>query len=154
MCGRRSTVPVRPDGRDGHPARRVVVATHVRRLRQDQADRAPRARIVRNTRGATAGLTVTRLANHDGQLTFAGTAYRAGRMCPHLHRRHHRHRSVQLSKDGEIIRVHPIRHDRSRELGAFANPQGRARRKHSAICYASQLPEPECRPGTGTHLAG
>ena len=79
MCGGRSTVPVRPDGRGGHPARRVVVATHVQRLRQDQADRAPRARIVRKTRDATAGLTVTRLANHDGQLTFAGAAHRAGR---------------------------------------------------------------------------
>jgi hypothetical protein len=31
--------------------------------------------------------------------------------------------SVQLSKDGQVIRVHPIRHDRSRELGAFANPR-------------------------------
>ena len=39
--------------------------------------------------------------------------------------------SVQLSKDGKVIRVHPIRHDRSRELGAFANPQGRPRRKNS-----------------------
>ena len=43
--------------------------------------------------------------------------------------------SVQLSKDGKVIRVHPIRHDRTRELGAFANPQGRARRKNSAIGY-------------------
>jgi len=32
-----------------------------------------------------------------------------------------------------VIRVHPIRHDRSRELGAFANAKGRARRKNSAI---------------------
>jgi hypothetical protein len=30
-------------------------------------------------------------------------------------------------------RVHPIRHDRGRELGAFANPKGRPRRKNSAI---------------------
>ena len=30
--------------------------------------------------------------------------------------------SVQLSRDGKVIRIHPIRHDRSRELGAFANP--------------------------------
>jgi hypothetical protein len=29
--------------------------------------------------------------------------------------------SVQLAKDGKLIRVHPIRHDRSRELDAFAN---------------------------------
>ena len=40
--------------------------------------------------------------------------------------------SVQLSRDGKVIRVHPIRHDRTRELGAFANPKGRPRRKNSA----------------------
>jgi hypothetical protein len=116
----------------------VVVATHLERLREDQADRAPRARVARKTRDATAGLTVTRLASHDGQITFAGTTYRAGRMWA---------RtfidvtivagSVQLSKDGKVIRVHPIRHDRSRELGAFANPKGRLRRKNSAIGYVS-----------------
>jgi len=116
----------------------VVVATHVQRLRDDQADRAPRARVARKARDATAGLTVTRLANHDGQVTFAGTTYRAGRMWA---------RafidvtivagSVQLSKDGKVIRVHPIRHDRSREFGGFANPKGRARRKNSAIGYVS-----------------
>jgi transposase InsO family protein len=116
----------------------VVVATHVQRFREDHADRVPRARVARKTRDATAGLTVTRLANHDGQVTFAGTTYRAGRMWA---------RafidvtivagSVQLSKDGKVIRVHPIRHDRSRELGAFANPKGRARRKNSAIGYVS-----------------
>ena len=37
------------------------------------------------------------------------------------------------SKDGKIIRVHPIRHDRARELGAFANPKGRPRLKNSAV---------------------
>jgi hypothetical protein len=129
----------------------VVVATHAQRLRADQAGRAPRARTARKTRDATAGLTVTRLASHDGQVTFAGTTYRAGRSWA---------RtfidvtivagSVQLSRDGKVIRVHPIRHDRSRELGAFANPKGRARRKNSAIGYVAQLPEPLCRPGTGT----
>jgi transposase InsO family protein len=129
----------------------VVVATHAQRLRAGQADRAPRARVARKQRDATAGLTVTRLANGDGTITFAGTDYRAGRSWA---------RtfidvtivaaSVQLSKDGKVIRVHPIRHDRSRELGAFANPHGRARRKNSAIGYVAQLPEPDCRPGTGT----
>jgi transposase InsO family protein len=116
----------------------VVVATHAQRMREDQAGRAPRARVSRRARDATAGLTVTRLANHDGTVTFAGTTYRAGRMWA---------RtfidvtivagSVQLSRDGKVLRVHPIRHDRSRELGAFANPKGRARRKNSAIGYVS-----------------
>jgi hypothetical protein len=31
--------------------------------------------------------------------------------------------SVQLSTDGRVIRIHLIRHDRARELGALANPR-------------------------------
>jgi transposase InsO family protein len=129
----------------------VVVATHAQRFREDHADRKPRARVARQARDATKGLTVTRLANADGTITFAGTEYRAGRSWA---------RtfldvtivagSVQLSKDGKVIRIHPIRHDRSRELGAFANPKGRARRKNSAIGLVAQVPESICRPGTGT----
>ena len=111
----------------------VVVATHAQRMREDQADRAPRAPVARRARDATAGLTVTRLANRAGTVSFAGTDYQAGR-------RWARQSvdvsivagSVQLSRDGKVIRVHPIRHDRARELGAFANPKGRPRRKNSA----------------------
>jgi len=111
----------------------VVVATHAQRLREDQADRAPRAPVARRARDATAGLTVTRLANRAGTVSFAGTDYQAGRAWA-------RQAvdvsivagSVQLSRDGKVIRVHPIRHDRARELGAFANPKGRPRRKNSA----------------------
>ncbi len=116
----------------------VVIATHAQRLRGDQADRAPRATVQRRVRDATTGLTVTRLADGAGVVSFAGTPYAAGRMWA-------RQAidvsivaaSVQLSKDGKLIRVHPIRHDRSRELGAFANPKGRPRRKNSAIGNAS-----------------
>jgi transposase InsO family protein len=111
----------------------VVIATHAQRFREDQADRAPRMRVARRARDATAGLTVTRLANGTGVISFAGTDYQAGRSWA-------RQSidvtivagSVQLSKDGKVIRVHPIRHDRSRELGAFASPKGRPRRKNSA----------------------
>jgi hypothetical protein len=112
----------------------VVIATHAQRFRPDQADRAPRAPVARRARDATAGLTVTRLANGNGVISFAGTDYQCGRGWA-------RQSidvsivagSVQLSKDGKVIRVHPIRHDRARELGAFANPRGRPRRKNSAI---------------------
>jgi hypothetical protein len=111
----------------------VVIATRAQRFREDQADRAPRAPVARRARDATAGLTVTRLANGTGTVSFAGTDYQAGR-------RWARQSidvsivagSVQLSRDGTVIRVHPIRHDRARELGAFANPKGRPRRKNSA----------------------
>jgi len=38
--------------------------------------------------------------------------------------------SVQLAYQGTIVRVHPIRHDRAKEHGAFATPNGRPRRQH------------------------
>ncbi len=116
----------------------VVVATHAQRMREDQADRLPRAPVTRRARDATAGLTVTRLADRAGVVSFAGTSYPAGRgwvrqpvdvtiVAG----------SVQLSRDGKVIRVHPIRHDRSRELGAFANPKGRP---------AARTPRPALSP--------
>jgi hypothetical protein len=110
----------------------VLVATHAQRLKPDQADRIARQRlpVQRRARDATVGLTVTRLADASGTISFAGAPYRVGR-------RFARQPvevsivagSVQLAKDGKLIRVHPIRHDRSKELGAFANPKGRPRRK-------------------------
>jgi hypothetical protein len=111
----------------------VVIAAHAQRFRADQADRAPQVRVAWRARDATARLTVTRLANGAGVVSFAGTDYQAGR-------RWARQSvdvsivagSVQLARDGKVIRVHPIRHDRARELGAFANPKGRPRRKNSA----------------------
>jgi len=57
----------------------VVVATHAQRMRDDQADRLPRAPVTRRARDATAGLTVTRLADAAGVVSFAGTSYAAGR---------------------------------------------------------------------------
>ena len=109
----------------------VLVASHAQRLKPDQVDRVvrPRLPVQRRARDATVGLMVTRVVDSSGSVSFAGTAYRCGR-------RWARQSvdvaivagSVQLSKDGQVIRVHPIRHDRSRELGAFANPKGRPRR--------------------------
>jgi hypothetical protein len=129
----------------------VVVATHAQRLREDHAGRTPRARVARRARDATAGLTVTRLANNTGVITFAGKTYPAG------HRWAHASidvtivaGSVQLPKDGHVIRVHPIRHDRARELSAFANPKGRPRRKNSATGNVALR---SCRLATGTHLS-
>jgi hypothetical protein len=40
--------------------------------------------------------------------------------------------SVQLAVEGRVVRVHPIRHDRAKELGAFATPNGRPRKTQSA----------------------
>jgi len=105
----------------------VVVATHAQRHRPSVT--APKAGAARRARDATAGIVVLRIVDSSGNASFAGTSYRAGRSWA---------RttvevsivggSVQLAKDAKVIRVHPIRHDRSRELGAFANPKGRPRR--------------------------
>ena len=108
----------------------VLVATHAQRLKPDQADRIGRRALVpARARDATTGMTVTRLADGSGTVSFAGAAYSCGR-------RWARQSievsivagSVQLASAGTVIRVHPIRHDRTRELGAFANPKGRPRR--------------------------
>jgi hypothetical protein len=40
--------------------------------------------------------------------------------------------SVQISCGGQIVRVHPIRHDRSKEHGAFATPNGRPHHRQDA----------------------
>jgi hypothetical protein len=105
----------------------VLVATHVQRRRAGEPRRQPPA--VARLREATVGVTVTRLADANGSVSFAGTNYRAGRAWAHVPIEVAIvGGSVQLSKDGKVIRVHPIRHDRSRELGAFANPKGRPRR--------------------------
>jgi hypothetical protein len=77
----------------------------------------------RIARQATSGLTVTRVAENSGSISFAGTSYRVGNPW--------RRRSVQvsivassvqLSCDGQIVRVHPIRHDRS---ATGSDPTGR-----------------------------
>ena len=44
----------------------------------------------------------------------------------------HRWGTVEISSGGEVIKVHPIRHDRSREHGAFSNPGGRPHRINAA----------------------
>lgn len=40
--------------------------------------------------------------------------------------------TVEISIGKELIRSHAVRHDRTREHGALANPGGRARRVNAA----------------------
>lgn len=110
----------------------VLVATHAQRLKSDQVDRItrPRSPVQRRARDATVGLVVTRIVDSGGSISFAGAPYRCGiRWARQPIDVAIVAGSVQLSKDGRVIRVHPIHHDRSRELGAFANPKGRPRRR-------------------------
>jgi len=116
--------------------RGVLVATHTQQHRPDKQaaalTRPPRARVQR-PRQATVGQAVIRKVDSSGSVSFAGTSYRVGRA--------HRGRQVQLaivgdvleiSSGAQVLKTQPIRHDRSREHGAFANPGGRPHRRNAA----------------------
>jgi len=114
--------------------RGVLVATHARR---HAIDKQPAA-VVRGRRLPPAPQTVTaasvtRKVDSSGNVCFAGTNYRVGSK--------YRRRQVQVAVVGdtveisvgnELIRSHRVRHDRTREHGALANPGGRPHRINAA----------------------
>jgi transposase InsO family protein len=111
----------------------VLVATHAERRRDGTTTAATKAPQVQRARRASSGMSVVRSVDSGGSISFAGAPYRVGRSW--------RGRSVavaivagsvQISENGKVIRVHQIRHDRSKEHGAFATPHGRPRINKSA----------------------
>ena len=116
--------------------RQVLIATHAQRHRPAQETKALARKVKqrrRRPRQATVGQTVTRKVDSSGNVCFAATTYRVG----NAHRRRQVHvaivgDTVEISAGGEILKVHPIRHDRSREHGAFANAGGRPSRSNAA----------------------
>jgi transposase InsO family protein len=109
----------------------VLVATHAER-RQDGITTAKSPRAGR-ARPASSGIKVVRVVDSGGSISFAGANYRVGRSWG---RRSVEVAivagSVQISEHGTVVRVHQIKHDRSKEHGAFATPRGRPRIKKSA----------------------
>ena len=76
---------------------------------------------------------MTRKVDSSGNVSFAGASYRVG--MAHVRRQVQVAivgETVEISAGGEVLRVHPIRHDRSREHGAFANAGGRPSRSNAA----------------------
>jgi hypothetical protein len=116
--------------------RDVLVATHAQR-HPPAKETAALTRKVKpkrpRPRQATVGQSVTRKVDSGGGVSFAGHCYKVGK-------RHARRQvqaaivgdTVEISAGGEVLRVHPIRHDRSRENGAFANAGGRPSRTNAA----------------------
>ena len=108
----------------------AVVATHARRHLVDEDDRMDRRpQHVRRPAQPTKGAEVLRIVDPHGSVSFAGTAYRVG----------NRYRrmtvgvrlvsdTVQITLDGVLLRTHRARHDRSKEFGALAQPNGKPRR--------------------------
>jgi transposase InsO family protein len=111
----------------------LLVATHVQRLPAQRRRTVTSVPAAPRARRPAAGPSVMRMADANGSISFAGAMYRAGRSW--------RRRqitvtlvggSVQLAVDGKLIRVHPARHDRAKEHGAFATPNGRPRQPTTA----------------------
>ena len=125
--------------------RDVLVAEHVQRRKPDtgQQQEVRLRQGSRRPRRPTDGMVVTRVVDSSGYVLFAGTNYRVGnrwrgrsaQVCIVAG-------SVQLSCDGHIVRVHPIRHDRAKEHGAFATPNGRPRHRQDAPAGAGVKAKP------------
>ncbi len=119
--------------------RGVLVATHARRHKPgNEAAAVRRGQQRRPSRPATprpsaSAASVTRKVDSSGNVSFAGTNYRVGKT---FGRRQVQVAvvagTVEISIGEELIRVHPIRHDRTREHGALANPGGRPNRINAA----------------------
>jgi transposase InsO family protein len=116
--------------------RGVLVATHAQRHRPAQESKALARKVKASRprpRQATVGQSVTRKVDSSGNVSFAGASYRVGRA--HIRRQVQVAivgDTVEISAGGEVLRVCPIRHDRSREHGAFANAGGRPSRVNAA----------------------
>jgi hypothetical protein len=114
--------------------RGVLVATHARRHPIDkQIAGVERGRKPRPTRRSVSSPSVTRKVDSSGNVCFAGANYRVGNA--------YRRRQVQVAVVGDtveisigeqLIRSHRVKHDRTREHGALANPGGRPHRVNAA----------------------
>ncbi len=108
----------------------VVVATHARRHLIDDDDKMDRrAQHARRPAQPTKGEEVLRMVDKHGSISFAGTGYRVGNP--------YRGQTVgirlvgdtvQISLDGALLRTHRARHDKTKEFGALAQPNGKPRR--------------------------
>lgn len=134
--------------------REVLVAEHVQRRKPDTGEQHGALRQgSRRPRQPTDGMVVTRVVDSSGYVSFAGTNYRVGnawrgrsaQVCVVAG-------SVQLSCEGHIVRVYPIRHDRAKEHGAFATPNGRPRQHQDAPAGASVKATPLRGRPTGRAL--
>lgn len=134
LAGETVDVVVTADGLVEISHRGVLVATHaVRHPPEAEPEawrRQPRARPVRPP---TIGQPVVRKVDSSGNISFAAATYRVG----NAHRRQQVDvrvvgDTVEISQDGRLIRVHPVKHDPVKAHGAFANPGGKPDRINAA----------------------
>ena len=108
--------------------RGVLIATHARRhLPEDDVKFTDRPKALRASR-PTLGDVVHRSVDNNGSISFAGTSYRAGNLYKgQLAGVRLVGDTVQITIDGQLIRSHKSRHDRSKEFGPLAMPNGKPR---------------------------
>ena len=107
----------------------VLVATHAKRHRADEDERMDRRGVTRPSTPTRGGEVYRTVESSSGSISFAGTGYRVG----------NRYRgqvagvrlvgdTVQITIDGQLVRTHKARHDKAKEFGALAQPNGKPRR--------------------------
>ena len=108
----------------------VAVATHARRHLIDDDDKMDRRpQHARRPAPPTKGAEVLRIVDKHGSISFAGTGYRVGnRFIGSTIGVRLVSDTVQLTLDGTLLRTHRARHDRSKEFGALAQPNGKPRK--------------------------
>ena len=133
LCGETVELACR-DGLLEVSHRGVLVASHARRhpAREKTPLRAcpPRLPVARPE---TAGRPVLRKVGSSGEVSFAATGYRVG----NAYRGEQVEvrlvgDTVEISKDGRLLKSWPARHDRFKEHGAFSTPAGRPRRSNAS----------------------
>lgn len=111
----------------------TVVATHARRHLPEDDDRMDRRSKAGKPARPTKGNEVLRRVDPSGGVSFAGTNYRVGNKYKRLLVGVRLvGDTVQVSLDGVLLRTHRVRHDRSKEFGALAQPKGKPRKAQSA----------------------
>jgi transposase InsO family protein len=134
LAGETVDVVVTVDGLVEISHRGVLVATHARRHPPEAEPgvwrREPRARPVRP---ATVGVPVVRKVDSSGNISFAAVEYRVG----NAYKRQQVEvqvvgDTVEISKDGKLLKTHAAKHDPIRAYGAFNNPEGKPNRINAA----------------------
>jgi transposase InsO family protein len=134
LAGETVDVVVTVDGLVEVSHRGVLVATHARRhppeVEPQAWRRQPRARPVKPP---TVGQPVVRKVDSSGNISFAAATYRVGNP---FRRQQVEVRvvgdTVEISQNGKLLRVHPVKHDPIKSHGAFANPGGKPDRINAA----------------------
>jgi len=107
----------------------VLVATHARRHLAEDDDRMDRRAKASRPQRPTTGDEVMRKVDPSGSVSFAGTSYRAGnRYIGEIVGVRLVADTVQITRDGFLLRTHRARHDKGKEFGALSQRNGKPRR--------------------------